>query len=268
MLPNSPNVIMAAERAAELSEKHVRVLLSRSQQAGLAVAVALEPAAPPTANAVAMEDELAHVRTGAVAARPATTPPSASAPARPSASWRRSWWRGASRGDAARVLGALGDGAELLTSSPATARRWTASGSPPSPPTASSSSTRTAASPAGGGWSRPSSDRPRRSHERGAIRRAAASPCRRAARPRRRLARRARALAAPVAARRAAEVGPPRPAEGGRAPGPGDASAICSSTCRATAARRARSPSSRPSETATVVVEVRTIPAARCAGGG
>ena len=43
--PNSPNVIMAAERAAELSDKTVRVVRSRSQQAGLAAAVALDPTA-------------------------------------------------------------------------------------------------------------------------------------------------------------------------------------------------------------------------------
>jgi DAK2 domain fusion protein YloV len=67
VLPNSPNVIMAAERAAELSEKHVRVLPTRSQQAGLSVAVALEPGRDAEANAAAMEDELAQVRTGAVA---------------------------------------------------------------------------------------------------------------------------------------------------------------------------------------------------------
>jgi len=67
VLPNSPNVIMAAERAAELSEKQVRVLPTRSQQAGLAVAVALEPGRDAGANAAAMEDELAHLRTGAVA---------------------------------------------------------------------------------------------------------------------------------------------------------------------------------------------------------
>jgi dihydroxyacetone kinase-like predicted kinase len=67
VLPNSPNVIMAAERAAELSEKQVRVLPTRSQQAGLAVAVALEPGRDAEANAAAMEDELAHLRTGAVA---------------------------------------------------------------------------------------------------------------------------------------------------------------------------------------------------------
>ena len=43
VLPNSPNVIMAAERAAELSEKTVVVVPTRSPQAGLAVAVALDP---------------------------------------------------------------------------------------------------------------------------------------------------------------------------------------------------------------------------------
>jgi dihydroxyacetone kinase-like predicted kinase len=67
VLPNSPNVIMAAERAAELSEKHVRVLPTRSQQAGLFVAVALEPGRDAETNAASMADELAHVRTGAVA---------------------------------------------------------------------------------------------------------------------------------------------------------------------------------------------------------
>ena len=43
VLPNSPNVLMAAERAAELSEKSVCVVPTRSQQAGLAAAVALDP---------------------------------------------------------------------------------------------------------------------------------------------------------------------------------------------------------------------------------
>jgi dihydroxyacetone kinase-like predicted kinase len=39
VLPNSPNVIMAADRAAELSEKTVAVVESRSPQAGLACLV-------------------------------------------------------------------------------------------------------------------------------------------------------------------------------------------------------------------------------------
>ena len=67
VLPNSPNVIMAAERAAELSDKRVRVVATRSQQAGLAVAVALEGDRDAEANERAMRDALEHVRTGAVA---------------------------------------------------------------------------------------------------------------------------------------------------------------------------------------------------------
>ena len=66
VLPNSPNVIMAAERAAELSEKKVVVVPSRSQQAGLAAVIALRPDRAAAANAAAMVDALGHVRTGAV----------------------------------------------------------------------------------------------------------------------------------------------------------------------------------------------------------
>ncbi len=67
VLPNSPNVLMATERAAELSEKDVRVVATRSQQAGLAVAISLESGRDADANAAAMEEGLAHLRTGAVA---------------------------------------------------------------------------------------------------------------------------------------------------------------------------------------------------------
>ena len=67
VLPNSGNVIMAAERAAELSDKDVRVVPSRSQQAGLAAAVALDPAQGLEANFAAVSEALAAVRTGAVA---------------------------------------------------------------------------------------------------------------------------------------------------------------------------------------------------------
>jgi DAK2 domain fusion protein YloV len=67
VLPNSPNVIMAAERAAELSEKQVRVVASTSQQAGLFAAVALESARSVGENATAMLAALEGVRTGAVA---------------------------------------------------------------------------------------------------------------------------------------------------------------------------------------------------------
>jgi dihydroxyacetone kinase-like predicted kinase len=66
VLANSPNVIMAAERAAELSDRTVCVVRTRSQQAGLAAAVALDAAADAKTNAAAMAEALSHVRTGAV----------------------------------------------------------------------------------------------------------------------------------------------------------------------------------------------------------
>jgi uncharacterized protein len=67
LLPNSPNVRMAAERAAELAEKEVVVVATRSQQAGLSAAVALASDRTAAENAAAMEDVLAALRTGAVA---------------------------------------------------------------------------------------------------------------------------------------------------------------------------------------------------------
>jgi DAK2 domain fusion protein YloV len=67
VLPNSANVIMAAERAAELSDKTVCVVPSRSQQAGLAAAVSLDPGRSAEENAMAMNGTLKRVRTGAVA---------------------------------------------------------------------------------------------------------------------------------------------------------------------------------------------------------
>ncbi len=67
VLANSPNVVMAAERAAELSDKTVRVVPSRSLQAGLAAAVSLDPARGAAENARAMAEALERLRTGAVA---------------------------------------------------------------------------------------------------------------------------------------------------------------------------------------------------------
>jgi DAK2 domain fusion protein YloV len=67
VLPNSSNVFMAAERAAELSEKQVHVVRSHSQQAGLAAAVSFDPARDGKTNAAALSDTIARVRTGAVA---------------------------------------------------------------------------------------------------------------------------------------------------------------------------------------------------------
>jgi DAK2 domain fusion protein YloV len=67
VLPNSANVIMAAEHAAELSDKQVLVAPTTSQQAGLAAAVALESDRTVQENAHALNEALAHLRTGAVA---------------------------------------------------------------------------------------------------------------------------------------------------------------------------------------------------------
>jgi dihydroxyacetone kinase-like predicted kinase len=66
VLPNSSNVRMAAERAAELSEKVVHVVPSRSQQAGLAAAVSLDSTRTAAENASAMVQTLENIRTGAV----------------------------------------------------------------------------------------------------------------------------------------------------------------------------------------------------------
>jgi len=67
VLPNSPNVVMAAANAAELSEKVVVVSAARSQQAGLSAAIALDPARGAAGNAAAIDEVLAELRTGAVA---------------------------------------------------------------------------------------------------------------------------------------------------------------------------------------------------------
>jgi dihydroxyacetone kinase-like predicted kinase len=67
VLPNSPNVIMAAERAAELSEKEARVVPTRSQQAGLALLLAFDSAAHAGANAQRLDETLGGIRTGGVA---------------------------------------------------------------------------------------------------------------------------------------------------------------------------------------------------------
>jgi DAK2 domain fusion protein YloV len=67
VLPNSPNVILAAERAAELSEKPARVVPTRSQQAGLSGLVAFDPDLPAEENAAAVADVVESLRTGGVA---------------------------------------------------------------------------------------------------------------------------------------------------------------------------------------------------------
>jgi uncharacterized protein len=116
VLPNNPNVVMAAERAAELSDKDTRVVACTAPQAGLAALVELDPALSAAENAERLESALAGVRIGSVA--PA---------ARDDASGRFSKgdavgfvgdeivaWGGAGS-TLAQTLAKLADGAEIVT---------------------------------------------------------------------------------------------------------------------------------------------------------
>ena len=66
VLPNNANVILAAEQAAALASKPVRVVPSRSVQAGLAAIVRYLPVARAEENEAAMLEALAQVATGEV----------------------------------------------------------------------------------------------------------------------------------------------------------------------------------------------------------
>jgi DAK2 domain fusion protein YloV len=67
VLPSSSNVVMAAERACELSEKPARVVPALSQQASLLALVELDQSASADENAERLESALAAVATGGVA---------------------------------------------------------------------------------------------------------------------------------------------------------------------------------------------------------
>jgi DAK2 domain fusion protein YloV len=67
VLPSSSNVVMAAERACELSEKPARVVPALSQQASLLALVELDPGASGEENAERLEAALDGVAIGGVA---------------------------------------------------------------------------------------------------------------------------------------------------------------------------------------------------------
>jgi uncharacterized protein len=67
VLPNSPNVILAAERAAELSERPVRVVPTRAQQTGLASLLAFDASRTSEENAGAVGAAAEALRTGGIA---------------------------------------------------------------------------------------------------------------------------------------------------------------------------------------------------------
>ena len=94
VLPNSANVVMAAERAAELSDKTVAwSCRARRRRAWRPPSASTRPRRRHERRGDG--ETLEHVRTGAVAPLPATTPRDASARATRSASSRRSSWPGA-----------------------------------------------------------------------------------------------------------------------------------------------------------------------------
>jgi len=66
VLPNNGNVIMSAEQAAGHSSKTVRVVPTRSLQAGLSALIAFDPSQSADANAEAMAEAVESVATGAV----------------------------------------------------------------------------------------------------------------------------------------------------------------------------------------------------------
>jgi hypothetical protein len=66
VLPNNGNVIMAAEQAADHASKKVRVVPTRSLQAGLAALVSFDPAQGAEENAAELAGALESIATGAV----------------------------------------------------------------------------------------------------------------------------------------------------------------------------------------------------------
>jgi DAK2 domain fusion protein YloV len=66
VLPNSQNVILSAERAAELSEKPARVVPTRTQQEGLPALFAFDPGRSAEQNAEAVSAAVGRLRCGGV----------------------------------------------------------------------------------------------------------------------------------------------------------------------------------------------------------
>jgi dihydroxyacetone kinase-like predicted kinase len=67
VLPNSPNVLLAAERAAELSERPARVVATTAPQEGLVALLAFDPGRGAAGNADALDAAREGLRLGGVA---------------------------------------------------------------------------------------------------------------------------------------------------------------------------------------------------------
>jgi DAK2 domain fusion protein YloV len=73
VLPNNPNVLLAAEQAAAAASRAALVVPTRTMQAGLGALVAFDPARPAAENMADMAEAAAGVRSGAVARASRTT---------------------------------------------------------------------------------------------------------------------------------------------------------------------------------------------------
>ena len=66
ILPNNGNVVLAAQQAAELSEKHVIVVPTKNVAMGIAAVIAFQPDASAEENEQAMNEAAQRVRTGMI----------------------------------------------------------------------------------------------------------------------------------------------------------------------------------------------------------
>ena len=66
ILPNNGNVILAAQQAAEISDKNVLVIPTKNVAMGIAAVVAFQQDASPEENAAAMDEAAQRVRTGTI----------------------------------------------------------------------------------------------------------------------------------------------------------------------------------------------------------
>ncbi len=116
LVTSSSNVIMAAERACELSEKTAIVLPTRTQQEGLLALIEFDPEAAAEANRAKLSEGLEEIRTGGVA--PAARDDAGGRFRRGDAvgfidgeivSW------GGAGSTLASTIGVLADGAEIVT---------------------------------------------------------------------------------------------------------------------------------------------------------
>ena len=116
VLPNNPNVVMAAERAAELSDKQAHVVDCTSQQAGLVALVELDHQASMKENERHLVEALAGVRAGSVApaARDDAQGRFVTGDAVGFVADEIVAWGGAGS-TLAETMAKLGDGAEILT---------------------------------------------------------------------------------------------------------------------------------------------------------